>query len=434
MVTVGCDPEFLVKDGSSFTHSSFSHSCTAGNIGTDHSGSCGELRPKHGSPAEVTKNIRTLLLWIHQNCPQYKIIAGGGGEEEYQSIGGHIHIGGISLDGSYRSTTRHGYHGPRDITFLSNDAKLVLALDFFIGKRLKKVPGGKRPKHVHYGKPGDIESKSHGFEYRTPPSWLTDPYLTESTLAIAKQIAEMWQVKPTAFDVIFAARKSVARRRDYNILIPENGRDAAYMKTQVQHFRRVAFSKSYKMNNPETIDLWLNPAKLSELYGNTSAERRRRSRSGQADVQNVFDPTIILQVCQIKKVEQTEDFGTETVLKVCRFATPEVKIFPMGEWTPWQFQLVHDMRLRPNTIYFSKQLRQYLKIKRGGTFRNRFIDIQQRGITQTGDQTIRQLENAIFFNSRNSDAQIIDRIIEIIETCVRAKKRRPQENETDDDE
>lgn len=431
MVTVGCDPEFLIQDGISITHCNMNHSCTAGNIGSDHSGGCGELRPKHGSPAEVTNNIKTLLTWVHQNSPRYKIIAGGGGENSHQSIGGHIHIGGISLQGSYRSTTRYGYRGPRDVSYMSDDSKLVLALDFFIGKRLKKVPGGKRPKNVSYGKPGDIESKAHGFEYRTPPSWITDPYLCESTLAIAKQIAEMWQIKPTAFDVIFQARKSVARRRDYDALVPESGRDAAYMKLQVQRFRRVAFSKSYKMNNPDLLDLWLNPAKLNELYGNTSSEQRQRRTSSTTDS---FDPTIVLQVCQIKKVEQEQDFGTETVLKVCRFATPEVKIFPMGEWTPWQFQLVHDMRLRANTIYFSKELRQYLKIKRGGLFRNRFIDIQQRGVTSTGGQSVQQLSNAIFFNSRSSNPQIIDRIIEIIETCVRSKKRRPSENEANDDD
>lgn len=431
MVTVGCDPEFLVLENGSTRHCDFSHSCTAGNIGTDHSGGCGELRPNYGSPAAVTANIRTLLEWIKRNHPQYKIIAGGGGDNGYQSIGGHIHIGGISLYGNYRSTTRHGYHGPRDITFMSDDAKLVLALDFFIGKRLKKVPGGKRPKGVSYGKPGDIESKSHGFEYRTPPSWITDPYLTEATLAIAKQVAEMWQVKPTAFDAIFQTRKSVARKRDYNILIPENTSTASYMRTQVQRFRRVAFSKSYKMHNPELLDLWFNPAKLNELYGRPVESQRRRRTSGSTDN---FDPTIILQVCQIKKVEQTEDFGNETVLKVCRFATPEVKIFPMGEWTPWQFQLLHDLRLRPDTIYFSKQLRQYLKIKRGGNFRNRFIDIQQRRVVEGSAHSTQVLENAIFFNSRSSNPQIIDRIIEIIETCVRSKKRKPTENNSEDDE
>jgi Phage phiEco32-like COOH.NH2 ligase-type 2 len=431
MVTVGCDPEFLVKNsaGSIIRCGDVYKDLPAGNIGTDHGGSCCELRPKHGTPAEVTANIRALFEYFKSAYPNHKIVAGGGGEEGYQSIGGHIHIGGISLNGHYRSVTRQAYHGSRNVNYINADAKLVLALDFFIGKRLKKVGGGNRPSSASYGRPGDIETKSHGFEYRTPPSWVTDPYLTESTLAIAKQIAEMWQTKQTAFDEIFIARKSVARRRDYDILIPAEGPNKVYMQTQVQRFRRVAFSKSYKMNNPECLDLWFNQTKLNNFY-QTETVRRRRQAANLVDNTPVWDPTITLQVCQIKKIEQDRDFGTETVMKVCRFATPEVRIYPMGEYTPWQFQLLHDIRLRPDTIYFSKELRQYLKIKRGGAFRNRFIDIQQRRV----EGRVQQLENAIFFNSRNSNPEITNRIIEIIETCLRSKKRKPTgtENEGDD--
>lgn len=432
-LTVGCDPEFISLDqNDNVTSPSYSIMDDAhGNIGNDHGTSVGEVRPKHGSPAQVTENIRHLLVAFKRRYPEYKIRAGGGGGEGRRyhygaySIGGHIHIGGVRVESfPRRSVTRYNYHGNRNLRFPNDDAKLIYAFDFFIGRRLKKVKGGSRPRGASYGRNGDIEWKEHGFEYRTPPSWITDPYLCEATLTMAMRITEMWKTKPVVFDELFDTRKSIARRRDYDILIPASGAKRDYIRKQLAHFKRVVFSRSYQMDRNDVLELWTNRTKLEELYapvsrtGGTRAQRRQRVPGERLD----------LQVCQLKKIVFDGDIESEQVVKVTRFATQNVKIYPCGDFTPWRLQLGRDLRLRANTIYLSKSLRPYLKIKRGSDYRVRFIDIVSRRIDPSVGRSVENsLNDAIFFNEAASNVGIMDRIFEIFDTCIRKKIRRTVE-------
>lgn len=450
-LTVGCDPEFAVVDREGrevyFSHQHVDHH---GVIGSDHGGRVGELRPKHGTPAEVADHIRAQMAWIKSNLNRgQRVIAGGGqpsdGRYGRESMGGHIHFGGIALHMSYDSLTRQRNWGRRVRSIssvpMTADNKLVCALDYFIGRRLQKVKGGKRPRGSHYGRCSDIETKMHaggGFEYRTPPSWLTDPYLTESTLAVAHRIAEMWQLKPTCFDVIFATdakRKSIARRHDYDMLIPDATESASrrrYMVEQVKRFKRAAFSKTYKMDDPECLEYWTDQAKVNAIYApklvvNTVAPITTRAKVIRTS------RTLVLQICQIKMIDRSRDFESETVAGVCRFAVPEVRVYPFDDYTPWQFQLTRDIRLRPDTIYFSKELRPFLKIKRGGQFRCRFVELRRRVVTASGSSSVENLTNCVFFNSTRSDQAIRTRVVEIFNECVRKKLRdRDVEDAADD--
>jgi len=406
-VKVGADPEFLVVDnsGNALSAHPFEHRGEYGEIGTDHGGSVGEFRPKPGSPSEVTANIKSMFQHIKRQSPNTKIMAGGGCGTGH-SIGGHIHIGGIPLASHYNSFTRQRNRGMMrqlNLDTVNPDHKLIYALDFFIGRRLKKVPGAKRGSGA-YGALSDIETKSHGgFEYRTPPSWLSDPLLTESTLAIAQRIAEMWQIKPTAYDIFISAGKRAARKKDYNILIPQAPASAQrYMQNQVANFKRVIFSKTYKMNLPNCIDMWTAPLQTLSVTMDRSTGTER----------------IQLQVCQIKVITGGSDFQQETVAKVCRFGLPEVKIYALTQdHTPWHLRLTRDIRLRPNTIYFSKSLRRYLKVRRGKDVRTRFVELFQRNPSSSDT-----MANAIFFNS--SCGNLVPQIINIIETGARTKLRR----------
>ena len=263
-ITVGCDPEFLVlnRNGNSVLQFHGSNTDEHGNIGSDHGSRVGELRPKAGSPKEVVEHIKAQIGWIHTTYPDIIMIAGGG-EGFSNSIGGHIHIGGVRLTSNYSSFTRWNTRrrGIRNFQFDANanpDHKLIFAFDFFIGRRMTKLPGGKRGSRS-YGKPSDIETKPHGFEYRTPPSWLTDPVLAEATLVVSKTIVELWQAKNTCFDGFIQTRKITARRRDYNMLIPTVGEDAAYIRQNVEAFKSIIFSKSYRMDSRDLFDSWLTP-------------------------------------------------------------------------------------------------------------------------------------------------------------------------------
>jgi len=406
-VKIGCDPEFLVVDNNGYTLSASSlayNSSEHGEIGTDHGGSVGEFRPKPGSASEVTNHIKALFTHIKHVSPNTKIMAGGGVGTGH-SIGGHIHIGGVPLRNHYSSFTRQrNRYSQRQLNLdmVNADHKLIFAFDFFIGRRLKKVPGGKRGSSC-YGALSDIETKSHGgFEYRTPPSWLSDPQLTEATLAVSERIVELWQIKPSAFDTFIGAGKRAARKKDYNVLIPQTPASAQrYYQDQVANFKRVIFSKTYKMNSPDCLEVWTAPREAAQIV---------ISRRGTERIQ--------LQVCQIKLIKGSIDFNQETVVKVCRFGLPEVKIYALTQdHTPWHLRLTRDIRLRPNTIYFSKSLRQYLKIKRGKDVRTRFVELFQRNSGSTDPLT-----NVIFFNANSGN--LVPQITTILETGARTKLRR----------
>ena len=413
-LTIGCDPEFMVLDSNDRAIScpiSF-RSPTHGEIGSDHGGRVGEMRPAPGTPAQVAQNLKQLFHYVKAHHPNVKIMCGGGAAV-HESTGGHIHFGlPENLRSSFQSYDSYSYRsgrGRRSNSAPTNDnARLIRALDYFVGLRLKKVNGGKR-NGTSYGAPGDFRLQPHGFEYRTPPSWITDPTLAESTLAIAYQIAKIWQVKPMAFDELITTKK-IARKREYSMLVPE-GTEKAYYTTQVANFKRIVFSKSYRMDTKECVQLWTEPGRVQVT------ETPRKSKTSES---------IQLQICQLKLISRNRDFENETVLRVCRFATPEIRIYPLSDYTPWTLQLTRDVRLRPDTIYLSKALRPYLKIARGGNYRVRFIEIQRRTLSAAGIQAS-EMGHAVFYNESRSNPAIQDEIVRIFSECIRKKVRREVE-------
>jgi len=416
-LTLGCDPEFMVVGPENRSIlCNISYQSRYGEVGSDHGNRVGEMRPAPGTPTQVVENLRHLFHHVKTHHPQIKIVCGGG-EQYHEATGGHIHFG-MSWD-SFWSSHDHGRRR-RQTNFGNNhQGRLITTLDYFLGLRLKKVPGAKRSGQS-YGKPGDVRMQPHGFEYRTPPSWITDPVLAESVLAIAYQIAKMWQVKPTAFDHLITAKR-VARKREYAMLVPESGPEQSYYATQIANFKRIVFSKTYRLDNPNCIELWTNPN--PNLIQSDVTATSRRSRRGSERIQ--------LQICQLKIIHRENEFEQETVFKVCRFAVSEVRIYPLGDYTPWQLQLSRDIRLRPNTIYFSKELRPFLKIPRSSQYRARFIEIHRRNLVSTTSQDSRvqsnPLNNSVFYNSRASNPNMSEDIARIFETCVRKKMRREVE-------
>jgi Phage phiEco32-like COOH.NH2 ligase-type 2 len=427
-ITVGCDPEFLVisADDINYTENAvfLNNVGPFGEIGTDHGGTVGELRPRAGSPANVTDNIRSMFREMKGKLGNRKIVAGGG-QKFGKSIGGHIHIGGIIFSHGYCSPTRQSNRGrvrPLQVNTANPEHKLIFMLDYYLGRRLKKVNGGSRS-GGSYGRLSDIETKNHGFEYRTPPSWLTDPILTEATLAIAHQIATMWQAQHTVFDSIIQKGKGIARKKDYNLLIPTDMAQKVYMTKQVANFKKIVFSKTYDMANVNCVNLWTDQNALNQAYNIQSAIAATTTEAP------LTERTINLVVCQLKLVNFSSDFQDERVLKVCRFGMPEVKIYPMGEYTPWALQLERNIRLRPNVIYISKEMRKFLKVKRGHNFKIRFLQMNRRTTTTGASHQFSNLapmQNAIIFNSASGvDVTAIqEEIIRIIETGARKKLRR----------
>lgn len=160
-ITLGCDPEFeecQLKGEYKPIKTTYHSHCN--KIGGD-GGTQLELRPEaHSTPAELIKELRTLI----KQCPPIST------KGEKFSLGGHIHIGGLT-------SILEGQKVPKE---------LLEVLDAFIGIPTSWANGKARGK---FGKLGQVELKPHGFEYRSPSSaWMDNPKIATLTFQFIWQI------------------------------------------------------------------------------------------------------------------------------------------------------------------------------------------------------------------------------------------------------
>ena len=161
-IKLGADPEFVWFDGSNFVDASRvttgPRTMTSG-LGVDGCCNTGELRPRPGHPMHVWHNINKLLKEA-SNYP-YDMYAGSG---RNQPTGGHIHFSGIS-------------HTPA----------LLSKLDKFITIPLNEVSD--RTSRRFYGQLSEVRTQPHGWEYRSPCSWIVHPTIAKGVLRIAWVLA-----------------------------------------------------------------------------------------------------------------------------------------------------------------------------------------------------------------------------------------------------
>ena len=163
-ITMGADPEFeVITPGREFDPA-HRHFREHEQIGTDSRSDTGELRPRPGTPERVTRNLGTLLRRVASTLPDGWNIRAGAGLRV--PLGGHIHFGG--------SVTRNP------------SAQLLSALDRFVGIPLNAKSNNSQ--RGSYALPSQWRSQPHGWEYRTPCSWLAHPDLAQGALTIAHKL------------------------------------------------------------------------------------------------------------------------------------------------------------------------------------------------------------------------------------------------------
>lgn len=180
-VRLGADPEFMIlrENGQMVPASRFFP--TAGSVGCDAalartpqgdlSRPIGELRPPPSdSPDELVRSLRRLLFRASSLAPYGNLrFRAGSLPCAGFPIGGHIHFSGLGRI----------------------SGQLLRALDTYLMIPLFLVENQttacrRRPR---YGFLGDYRPQPHGFEYRTPASWLTSPRIASAALALAKVVA-----------------------------------------------------------------------------------------------------------------------------------------------------------------------------------------------------------------------------------------------------
>ena len=170
---MGADPEFICID---YTHSIVEADTILGDfntpVGTD-GGTRFEIRPQSSEePLDIVRNIQTLLKQQSFLKPIfYDLTWLAGSYQHDHSLGGHIHFG----------IPKHKMGRETAIGFLDQYLGSITLL-------IEHRDQGLARRQTEYGGMGDYRNQIYGFEYRTPSSWITSPYVAAAILCLGKMI------------------------------------------------------------------------------------------------------------------------------------------------------------------------------------------------------------------------------------------------------
>lgn len=189
-ILIGADPEFILVDpnGKIIAASTYFSKDDAEEFGADvmlvkqgWTHPIAELRPSPSQfPDELLKKVQRLMIKAARQMNDSSIHwLAGGMPKKGMSLGGHIHISGISCTSA-----------------------ILRLLDCYVALPLRLIedPGGSR-RRPKYGALGDFRRQSYGgFEYRTLPSWLVSPAAASIALSLCwlvatehKQLLQLYQ-------------------------------------------------------------------------------------------------------------------------------------------------------------------------------------------------------------------------------------------------
>ena len=170
---IGADPEFVIATANGgYIYGEAAGLDTLKAFGCDMSGRQAELRAAPSrSVLKVIASIYHELQWMNayldagRDACQWVAPATFA---ERDGIGGHIHFG--------RRRPRRAH----EIRNLDTATDLLLQAGVLdkVGQKLRAAG--------HYGHFGDYRLQPHGYEYRTPPTWLCSPEVAFLTLTVAK--------------------------------------------------------------------------------------------------------------------------------------------------------------------------------------------------------------------------------------------------------
>jgi len=161
--TIGCDPEIVTRLNGKFVpaHNYFKSNSSFGLDGCE---SIAEVRPGYSeSPIDLTSKIYQIIEYGHSKQPDLEFIAGHFADDH--ALGGHIHF-------SIQPT-------PDIVDALDT---VLYSLSNVIDDREQRS----RREHCGYGKRRAYRNQPHGFEFRTPGSFLLSPSTTLVTFTLAK--------------------------------------------------------------------------------------------------------------------------------------------------------------------------------------------------------------------------------------------------------
>lgn len=169
-----------------------------------------ELRPRYGNtPQEHLKSIDGIIKMLYQNVyVKSKGFISLSAACETMAVGGHIHFGSSEFKKVDPGSLR-----PLKIEKCADN------LDYWLAPLLAPLWNqesmAQRLTHGDYGRLGEWRDNTHGFEYRTLPSWIANRDLTSAVLTLAYEIVyrtleDKLQVRSSAKDKRWAKRMTYA--------------------------------------------------------------------------------------------------------------------------------------------------------------------------------------------------------------------------------
>ena len=193
-IMIGADPEFTLMRGERLVHAERHCIDIEGQLrqsfGVDGCSIIAEIRPKPATtPEQLLENTKTCLSEGFET--EAVLYSWKAGSWSNAPIGGHIHFG-------FQQTTQF-------IRVL--DYALALPL-YFIEDREEE-----QRRRSYYGGFHSWRSQPHGFEYRTPPSWLVSQQICLEVYQLAFKIAELYQ-DPHFNNLMEFSRSDLHRNED----------------------------------------------------------------------------------------------------------------------------------------------------------------------------------------------------------------------------
>lgn len=172
--TMGADPEFLCIDGRSIVMAE-DFTDLESEIGRDGNRVLFEVRPKPSTdPLVIVGNMHDIFArWVHSHKEFQKFQWRAGSHYADMCMGGHIHFG----------------IKPSAIPI----ADCASVLDNYVGAITMLIENRnqglrRRQDNHNYGRMSDTRPQKWGFEYRTPASWVSSPYVSAAVLCLSKVV------------------------------------------------------------------------------------------------------------------------------------------------------------------------------------------------------------------------------------------------------
>jgi hypothetical protein len=273
--TMGADPELIIKQGTEILNK---HILQEGDeFGIDGNGVLFEARPDPDlSPLAITQNIRGIFVRQCLRNPKHL---------DYDWFAGSAH-GGYTLGGHIHFGIKEDVIAPLEATRILSQyvgAITMLLEDTEQGKIRRRHKGGPNQMVGYYGHIEDWRPQSFGFEYRTPASWITSPYVTAAVLCLAKVVMyevvnnDKFKVPKRVQPQHFLNMETDSERTLFPEIWAEITRMALY-KQYAPYINLLYYLVNKKVNNNTTHVTWFPKCSMKAAWGVVNSQQINRAK------------------------------------------------------------------------------------------------------------------------------------------------------------